>query len=94
MAQARLMAKMLRDPTALGGLWSGPGIPAGDGKGKRMGGNGAMTTRSGTAMLVKKRAWTGPEDAEKPPGEIPRAAVHRHSLARLNTINDSLKKNW
>ena len=34
MAQARLKAKMLRDPTALGDLWSRPGIPAGDGRGK------------------------------------------------------------
>jgi len=25
MAQARLLAKMLRDPTALGDLWRGPG---------------------------------------------------------------------
>jgi len=57
----------------------------------KMGGSGAMTTRSGMAMLVKKRAGTDPEEAEKPPGEIPRAAVHRHSLARLNAINDSLK---
>jgi len=32
--QARLMVKMLRDPTALGDLWSGQGIPAGDGRGR------------------------------------------------------------
>jgi len=51
-----------------------------------------MTTRSGMAMLVKKRAGTDPEEAEKPPGEISGAAVYRHSLARLNAINDSLKK--
>jgi len=58
MAQARLMAEMLRDPTALGDLWRGPGIPAGDGRGKNWedGGRGAMITRGGTAMLVKKTA--------------------------------------
>jgi len=26
-AQARLLGKMMRDPTTLGDLWSGPGLP-------------------------------------------------------------------
>ena len=33
---------------------------------------------------------TGPCGREKPPGQ-PGAAVHRHTLDRVNAINDSLK---
>ena len=36
------------------------------------------------------RAGTGPCGREKPPGQ-PGAAVHRHTLDRVNAINDSLK---
>ena len=38
------------------------------------------------------RAGTGPRGGEKPPGQ-PGAALHRHTLDRVNAINDSLKKN-
>jgi len=38
-----------------------------------------------------ERAETGPCGGEKPPGQ-PGAAVYRHTLDRVNAINDSLKK--
>jgi len=37
------------------------------------------------------RAETGPCGREKPPGHLG-AAVYRHTLDRVNAINDSLKK--
>jgi len=40
---------------------------------------------------IEGGAGTGPWGRERPPG-LPGAAVHRHILYRMNTINDSLNK--
>jgi len=46
----------------------------------------------GVGGLGMRLAGTGPSGGERPPGELPGAAVHHHSLGRLNAINASLKK--
>jgi len=43
-------------------------------------------------LSIDRGAGTGSRSGERPPGKTLGAAVHRHSLDRLNAINDSLKK--